>query len=178
MSTVIITVLTALVALGAFVALREVEYRLQKVAESKLRSAKQLDILKDVLGRWADKTTVFGSSVKSGRFDCSRARDVDLMIEVDYGTFAQWSASVYPGATVQAPVVDCYGSPDDTRVRRWKAAIEVLDIPFPTKGKALDFYLFPHEFVRGELDIPAWNDPVRSFRREVLAGVKLADLKT
>ena len=36
-------------------------------------------------------------------------------------------------------------------------------------GRCRRLFLFPHEFVRGEMAIPAWDDPERSFRSEVLA---------
>lgn len=123
--------------------------------------------------------------------------DVDLMIEVDMTTFAAWAAEVYgahPVGTADDPQTACaagccgvvdmdgqtvhVGSYERVSVTRWprrQAAERLLGVDF---GPAdVDVFLFPHEFVRGEMAIPAWDDPERSFRSEVLAGVKLADLR-
>lgn len=123
--------------------------------------------------------------------------DVDLMIKVDMTTFAAWAAEVYGThqvGTADAPQSACaagccgvvdmdgmtvrvasYERVSVTRSPRRRAAERLLGVDF---GPAdVDVFLFPHEFVRGKMAISAWDGPERSFRSEVLAGVKLADLR-
>ena len=139
------------------------------------------------------RATIFGSSAKEGVFAYyhpqewygdlifySRA-DIDLMIEVDLPTWRRWAAAVYNGGEMPAVGDDLWVSPygvsAPTRALRHEQLKAVLGIRLPITVD-WDVFLFPHEFVRGEMDIPAWNDPRRSFRDEVLAGIPLATAET
>ena len=150
---------------------------------------------------------VFGSSLKSGAFRAPEQHpsDIDLMIEVDDETFAAWAARVYDTVGVEAPAeVDynsmCSWAGHDVRYKEWTfyvhpyssihptrearriVAQELLGVDIASLDWNVDIFLFPHSFVRGEVSIPAWDGTApetegRSFRAEVLAGAKLANLE-
>ncbi len=151
------------------------------------------------------RTVVFGSSVQKGRFAHWRLweqlygqSDIDLMVEVDMPTWLSWvklaygdSALVDAATTQQACCAGCcvyvdgqmisglrgYQKFSQTRIPRLEAAEQVLGISLSGLNAEVDVFLFPHEFVRGEIDISVWNDPERSFRSEVLAGTSLREIR-
>ncbi len=164
---------------------------------------RNLEVLRDLQALFGSTpVTIFGSSQKGGGFTApERPSDLDLMVEVDDETWAEWAAQVYPADLVgaEAPPVynDNWGGGETalvrgrtitvlpyetvypTRIARREAAQEILGIEIEPLGLNLDIFLFPHSFVREEMTIPAWDgaETGRSFREEVLAGVKLSELQ-
>ncbi len=154
------------------------------------RNAKLLEELQKRLT--GHHVKVFGSSVSSWRRlfvyeRCSgqmypelRSKfDLDLMIEVDMPTWHRWAAAAYQGGShSELPTVEndqyvyAYSESSPTCEARKQASIE-LGFDLEVQDVRLDVFLFPHEFCAGEMDIPVWNDPRRSFRNEVLAGIDL-----
>lgn len=147
----------------------------------------------------AHKVTIFGSSLRGRRcfapwsnwhredanpWSQGPSRDVDLMIQVDLATWRVWASEVY-GGDPSAPEEDmyrkilAYGGTEvaPTRSPRRCAAAKILGFDLTAIAADLDVFLFPEEFVSGSIDIPAWNDPKRSFRKEVLKGTSLQELR-
>lgn len=151
-------------------------------------------LLRDLQRRLSgQRVKLFGSSVHQGKLVYERRYwgqrhwpnrshfDLDLMVEVDLATWRRWALTAYHGGRPVGVAVDqfvrAYELSSPTCDARLAAAIEVgLDLTGVKVGR-LDVFLFPHEFVRGQMNIPAWNDPKRSFRREVLAGLDLETAK-
>lgn len=184
----------------------EVRGRDEILAAYRNSPRRNLEVLSDLQSRLSGlDVTVFGSSVRRGVFVFDHwhsfypafmgGPDIDLMIEVDWATFAQWAETVYgpdaigTGDEVQTACASgccgvsyrgrrialrSYEKHSPTRTPRREVAEALLGVDFGSHE--VDVFLFPHEFVRGEAAIPEWDRPERSFRAEALAGTKLAEL--
>lgn len=171
---------------------------------SETKNTQLLAQLRQELGHL--RVTVFGSSVSGGKFlhwrkesqfSVHNHSDLDLMVEVDGPTFVRWAKEVYGDEAVtvdktqRACSIGCcvyvggemiahlppYTKFSPTREGRRVAAERVLGVDLAQIDADLDIFLFPEEFVRTGTGVPAWNDPKRSFRSEVLAGTPLNRLR-